>query len=130
MYHQKIGARWEHRAKQGQRVKESPRLAEKFQKLKSLTVNLEYRNPDSLTKTSQIKYTVNLDNARSVFRFNCPNTECVCGDFDLSDQLASAVTSHHTTADGELTCQGWRSKTTIDSVHCLNILRYKLTLAF
>ena len=130
MYHQKIGARWEHRSKQGLRVKESAPLAEKFKQLKSLTVNLEYRNPDSLTKTSQIKYSVNLDNARSVFRFNCPNTECVCGDFDLSDELARAATARQTTADGELTCQGWRSKTTIDSVHCLNILRYKLTLAF
>lgn len=130
MYQQKFGPRWEYRAKQGQRVKESLRLSEKFKQLKSLTVNLEYLSPENVSMNSQVKYTVNLDNAGSVFRFNCPNTECVCGDFDLSDELASAVTARRTSADGELTCQGWRSKTTIDSVHCLNILRYKLKLTF
>ena len=74
--------------------------------------------------------TVNLANAKSVFRFNCPNGECIRGDFDLTDELAKAVTGKRTTVSGEKSCEGWRSKTTIDTVHCGNILRYKLSLAY
>ena len=130
MYQHRFGPRSEYRMQESQRVKNSPVLAEKFPKLKSLTVNLEYYGPENLSKISQIKYSVNVANARSVFRFNCPNTECISGDFDLSDQLAKAVAGRRTTVEGEMKCQGWRSKTTIDTVHCHNVLRYKLTLEF
>jgi hypothetical protein len=65
-----------------------------------------------------------------VFRFNCPNTECVRGDFDLTEELADAVKARRTTVTGEMVCQGWRSRTTIDTVHCHNVLRYKLTLTY
>jgi hypothetical protein len=130
MYHQKLGPRAEYRHQEGQRVKESVSLADRFRRLKSLTVNLAYYNPDGVTKGSEIKYMVNLDNAKSVFRFSCPNNECVQGDFDLSEELADAVDAHRTTVTGEIACQGWLSKATIDKVHCHNILRYKLSLTY
>jgi len=130
VYHQRTGARAEYHAQESQRIKDSISLADKFQKLKSLTVNLLYFEPRGISKTGEIKYTVNLDHAKSVFRFNCPNNECVRGDFDLSDELAKAVAGHRATATGELRCQGWRSKTTIDTLPCHHILRYKLTLAY
>ena len=72
----------------------------------------------------------NLDHAKSVFRVDCPNQGCIRGDFELTEQLASAVAAHRTSAQGEITCQGWQSKTTIDTVHCHNILRYKLSLGY
>src|ERR1043166_26337 len=96
MYQQRLGARAEYRQQEGQRVKDSATLADTFQKLKSLTVEFAYYDPEGVTKSSQIKYTVNLRNAKSVFRFNCPNTECVQGDFDLTDELADAVAAHRT----------------------------------
>ncbi len=130
MYRQRTGVRFEHREQESQRVKDSPSLANRFQKLKSLTVDLSYYDPEGVTKTGQVKYTVNLANAKSVFRFNCPNNECIRGDFDLTEQLADAVGRRRRTVLGEMTCQGWRSKTTIDTVRCGNILRYKLTLAY
>ena len=130
MYQQRLGARAEHRQREGQRVKESASLADTFRQLKSLTVDFAYYDPEGVTKSSSIKYTVNLRNAKSVFRFNCPNTECIQGDFDLTDELADAVAARRTSVTGEVTCQGWRSKTTIDTVHCHNILRYKLSLAY
>ena len=130
MRHHKIGARAEYRQQEGQRIKESSPLGEKFRQLKSLTVDLAFFDSDGVTRSSQIKYTVNLDNAKSVFRFDCLNTECVRGDFDLSERLAEAVATRQTTATGEMCCQGWRSKTTIDTVHCHNILRYKLSLGY
>ena len=130
MFRQRTGPRFEHRAKEGLRVQAAPSLTDKFQKLKSLTVGLEYYDGDGVTKNSAIKYVVNLDHAKSVFRFNCPNTECIRGDFDMTEELAEAVAKRRTRAAGELSCQGWQSKTTIDTKHCHNILRYTLSLGY
>ena len=130
MRHHKLGARAEYRQQEDQKIKDSVSLAEKFQKLKSLTVELTHYNPGGVTKSSQLKYTVNLANAKSVFRFSCLNNECVGGDYDLSAALADAVAARHKSASGEIYCQGWRNRATIDSIHCHNILRYKLSLGF
>ncbi|MGO9243980.1 MAG: hypothetical protein ACLP0A_09035 [Verrucomicrobiia bacterium] len=130
MHQQRHGPRAEYRQEEGQRVKESATLGEVFGKLKRLTVNLEYSDPAGLAKSKQVKYEVNLANAKSVFRFNCLNDECIRGDFDLSDELAKAVCERRNSVSGEVVCQGWRSRTTIDSVHCHNILRYTLSLGY
>jgi len=130
MYQQRHGARAEYQQEEGQRVKDSPSIGNKFRKLKSLMVNLTFYNPDGATKSSEVKYEVNLANAKSVFRFKCPNNECVGGDFDLSNELSDAVDAHRTTVTGELTCQGWLSRATIGSAHCNNILRYKFALKY
>jgi len=130
MLHQKIGARAEYRQQEGQRIKDSVSLSDKFPLLKSLTVDLTYYDPEGVTKSSHIKYVVNLSNAKSVFRFDCLNSECIRGDFDLSQELTNAVAARRTAATGEKCCQGWRSKTTIDTAHCHNILRYKLSLGY
>ena len=86
---------------------EYPALAEKYHALKSLTVDLAYYDSEGLIRSSQIKYTVNLGHARSVFRIGCHNYECVQGDFDLSDVLAESVAAHRTTVSNEMCCQGW-----------------------
>ena len=130
MYRHRIGLRAEYRNQEGERVKASPSLADKFQKLKSLIVNLRYYDPNGLAQNGQFKYMVNLDGAKSVFRIRCPNDECIRGDFDLTKELASAVAKRHTKVSGELSCQGWQNKTTIDTVHCHNILRYEFKLAY
>jgi len=130
MYRQKTGARAEYRQQEQQRIKDSASLADKFPLLKSLTVDLAYYGPEGVTRSSQIKYVVNLANAKSVFSFACPNNECVRGDFDLSAELVNVVAARRTTATGEMRCQGWRSKSTIDTVHCHHILRYKLSLEY
>jgi hypothetical protein len=130
MYRLKEGPRFEYREQERQRVKDSPSLSDRFPQLKSLTVDLGYYNPTGVTKNSQIKYIPNLDKAKSVFRIDCPNNGCVGGDFDLTEELAKAVAEHRTTVTAEMSCQGWQSKTTIDTVPCHNILRYKLSLAY
>ena len=56
MYQQKLGARAEYRQQEGQRVRDSISLADRFRRLKSLTVNLTHYNPDGVTKGSEIKY--------------------------------------------------------------------------
>src|SRR5664280_1903642 len=130
MYRQRIGLRAEYRHQEGERVKASLSLADKFRKLKSLIVNVAHYDQKGVAQNSQLKYVVNLDNAKSVFRFRCPNDECIRGDFDLTEELAGAVAKKRTTVTGEMVCEGWRSKTTINTVRCANILRYKLTLAY
>ena len=130
MHEQRLGARAEYRERESQRVRDSATLASRFAQLKSLTVDLAYYDPSGVNKGSEVKYQVNLDGAKSVFRFNCPNNECVRGDFDLSRELADAIATRRTAVSGEKTCEGWRSKTTIETVHCHQVLRYKFTLKY
>ena len=93
-------------------------------------MDLAYYIPQGLAKTSEIKYTANLAHARSLFRFDCPNEDCVGGDFDLSEQLAVAVAGHETTSTGEVICEGWHNRATIDRMHCHHILRFRLSLEY
>lgn len=126
----KFTPRADYRQQEGQRTNESVSLSEKFQELKSLTVEFGYFSSEGVTLNRQIKYTVNPEHAKSVFRLDCHNSECVRGDYDLSEALAKAVAARQTTATGEMCCQGWLNKATIDSIHCHNILRYKLSLTY
>jgi hypothetical protein len=130
MRQQKFTPRAEYRQQENQRVLASATLAEKYRELKSLTVEYENLSSEGISRNSHIKYTVNPEHARSVFRLDCPNGECVGGDFDLSEVLADAVSARQTSAGGELCCQGWLSKTTIDQTRCHNLIRYKLSLEY
>ena len=127
---QKFTPRADYRQQESQRANESISLAQKFKELKSLTVEFAYFSPDGIGQNRQIKYTVNPEHARSVFRLDCINDECIRGDYDLSEALAQAVAARQATATGEMCCQGWLSKTTIDEVHCHHILRYKFSLEY
>jgi hypothetical protein len=130
MRQQKRGARADYRLAEGQRTQNSASVADKFPQLKSLRVDFTYVSTDGISQNNEIKYTVNLANAKSVFRFDCPNGECVGGDFDLSQVLTNAYAEHRTTAVGETLCQGWANKSTIGTVRCQNVLRYKLSLGY
>ena len=130
MHNPRTSPRNEYLQREKIRVEASPSIAEKFPELKSLTVDLAYFDQAGRSRASQIKYTVNLEHARSAFQFGCQNHECVGGNFDLSIVLAQAVAARHTDADGEVRCEGWRSRTTIDTIPCHNLLRYKLTLEY
>lgn len=125
-----LGPRAEHRQRENLRANSSATIAEKFPELKSLTADLEYRNSDAGGPHSQIKYRVNIANARSVFLFDCPSSECIAGDFDLSHELTDACARHNATVEGELRCQGWRSKSAIGTCRCHYLLRYRLNLEY
>jgi hypothetical protein len=126
----KINPREKYRQRENIRINASSNIAEKFRELKALDVDLLYFDAGGIRKTSEIKYSVNLANAKSAFSFRCSNDQCVSGDFDLSEALALAVAARRTTATGEISCQGWQSKTTIDTTHCCNLLRYTLKLRY
>jgi hypothetical protein len=122
--------RQEYLAQEKQRVMQSPPLAEKFPALKSMVVDLDNQDPASAAPTNQVRFTVNIDHAKSVFRVGCPNPECVRGDFDLTEPLASAIAARQTTVTSKLRCRGWRNRSSIDSVRCGKVLHYTLKLGY
>src|SRR5205823_2092108 len=124
----KLSAREEFRQQESQRIMESGSLSTRFPKLKSLKADLTYHPPGGVGQSAQLKYAVNLDHAKSVFRFDCLNKECIGGGFDLSDLLAGAVGERRKILTGKMHCQGWRDKDSVKTNHCRNILRYKLSL--
>ena len=130
MHVKKLNPRREHRRQENELVLGSATLEERFPKMKSLTVHLRHFDFTGSRKSGEIKYTVNLANAKSRFRFNCANYECVGGDFDLSADLAQAVAERKKTLTGELRCQGWRSRATMESVRCHDLLKYELTIGY
>ena len=126
----KTNPRAEYRLSQIQRANESASLAEKFPRLKSLKVDLSYFEPDGLSQTGELRYTVNVAHAKSMFSFVCQSGECLGGDFDLSNAVAEAVTKRSKIVEGEIRCQGTRSRPKEVAKPCHNMLRYKLTLGY
>jgi hypothetical protein len=130
-YTRKINPRMEHRLQQAERINRSASLAEKYPKLKALRVDLTYADADGATRRGGIKYKVNLDHAKSRFCFNCVQSDCVGGDYDLTRELAKAISRKLRLVEGEMRCQGERhNKERKSRTPCLTILRYKLTLAY
>ena len=130
-FHQhRKGLRSEYRDRQSQRAIDAPSRAATPRGLKTLTVLLDYRDARAAFVNRLIKYSVNVASAKSVFRFDCQNSDCIQGDFDLSKELAQAVGKKRKAVVGELLCQGWQSKAKLHTVRCHNILRYNLALAY
>jgi hypothetical protein len=131
MHTRKISPRVQYRLLQTQRVQDSASLAQKFPKLKSLKVDLEYFDSSGVTRNGGMKYKPNLEHAKSLFSFNCLNGDCAGGDYDLTDELSRAITSRRKVVAGEVRCQGVRhNKERKDSVPCQSLLRYKLSLGY
>jgi hypothetical protein len=129
-HQRKRGPRAEYREKQGLRVTASPSLSEKYGALKSLKVNVGYFAPDGTTQYRQLSHDVNLDYAKTVFRLDCCNDECVQGDHELTEELAKAVANRSKSVAGELCCNGWQNKASIKKTKCSHVIRYKLKLGY
>jgi hypothetical protein len=130
MYQKRMGVREEYLQEEKERLSAATSLAERFPNLKSLNATLVYFAPKATTRHSEIKCTFNLAYAKSLFLFDCPNAECIGGNFDLSSELADAIARRLHSASGETRCQGWQSKTTIGRVYCDHLLRYTLSLEY
>jgi hypothetical protein len=118
------------RQRQKLRIHEAVALAEKFPRLKSVKADVEYFARDNMTRIGHIKYVLNVQHAKSLFSFECPNRECIGGDFDLSEVLATAVAARQKIVSGEMLCQGWRNQDAIKQVYCRTLLRYRLRLEY
>ena len=118
------------RQRQGRRIQDAATLAAKFPRLKSLKVEIEYYAADNAARIGHIKYVLNVEHAKSLFCFECPNRECIRGDFDLSEVLAAAVAARQESVVGEMRCRGWRNQDAVKKVYCRTILRYRLRLKY
>ena len=127
----KTSPRAEYRLLQVQRINDSVTLADKFPRLKSLTVSVDYFDPAGLYRSGGMKFKANIELAKSMVWFNCPSGDCAGGDYDLSAELSRAVSSRKTRVAGEMRCQGVRhNKEKKESSPCRNLLRYKLQLGY
>ena len=122
--------RAEHRQAQRQRVDEAVRLAEKYPQLKTLKVALEFVDREGMTKTTEMKYSANLEHAKSVVVFVCPISACCGGDFDLTAKLAEAVSKRRTKVAGEMPCLGSHKRASGQVAPCRSLLRYTLNLVY
>ena len=126
----KSNPRAEYRLKQRARIEGSPCMAQRFPRLKALTVNLAYYDAEGFNKIGEMKCKLNVEHAKSVLWFACPGGECVGGDFDLSEALEKAVAGRCKAASGEMRCRGQRTRGDRERVPCPALLRYKMILDY
>ena len=130
-YTRKISPRAEYRLRRNEEINNSPTLAEKFPKLKTLQVTLNYFDSNGEIRSGGMKYKVNVAQGKSRFCFNCVNNDCAGGDFDLSEQLAHAIAGKRKLVEGEVRCQGIRhNKEKKQDTPCQAILRFKFALGY
>ncbi len=129
--YRKVNPRAEYRLRRTEQINSSPTLAERFSRLKSLRVTIDYFDSTGAARTGGMKYKVNLAHAKSLLSFNCINFDCVGADYDLAEDLAQAVAARRKVLEGELRCQGTRqNKELKEGRPCQGVLRYKLTLGY
>jgi hypothetical protein len=129
--YRKVNPRAEYRLRRSAQINDSPTLAERFPKLKSLRVTTEHFDSISAPRIGGMRYKVNLAHGKSLLSFNCANSHCVGGDYDLTERLAQAVAAKRKVLQGELRCQGTRHNNELkEKKPCQSILRYKLTLGY
>jgi hypothetical protein len=123
--------RAEYRLMQTERINAAESLAAKFPRLKSMTVSLEYFDAAGLTRNGGMKFKPNLEKAKAIVWFNCPNGECAGGDFDLSKELSRAISAKRPVLEGEMRCQGVRhNREKKEKTPCRNLLKYHFRLAY
>lgn len=130
MYQKRLGPRAEYRHEEKERVKAARSLAERYPDLKSLTATLAFFGPDGVICSSELKCTFTLAFAKELFLIDCPNPECIGGNFDLSSDLARAVAERQENATGECRCRGWKGKATVGEAYCDHLLRYAISLGY
>lgn len=126
----KSSPRTEYKESQFRRARQSATLAEKFPELAALKVDFAYLNPNGSSRNREVRFSVNLVRASSVFRIECLNPDCVGGDYDLSDVIVRAVSDRQASVAGELQCEGWQDRFVIDQTRCHQRIAFKLALEF
>lgn len=130
MFKTPLSPQAEYRAEARQQTLAAPTLAARFPTLTSLAVELAFRNAMIPAFDHELKYFVNLANAKSVLHIQCSNPDCFRGDFNLTDELAEAVAARQEVVKGKRPCQGWTTTVKVLQVRCQTVLSYKLTLKY
>ena len=117
------------------RVRASPALSEKYPVIQKMTVEFDYQDLDRAGRGNQIKYFVNLETTKSIFRVGCQNPDCIGGGFDLSEIVGDSVSASQADVSGQICCQGFRvgrseSAKGAAKVPCRRVLNYRMTLSY
>jgi hypothetical protein len=129
-YPRKSNPYLEQRLRERERITAAPSLAEKYPKLKSLSVVIGYFDQQRMSHAGELRYRANVQHAKSIMAFACPNSNCKGGGFDLTEVLGKAITGKRKSVQGELRCPGTRSVISNRETTCQHFLHYKLSLGY
>ena len=129
-YPRKSNPYLEQRLRERERITSAPSLAEKYPKLKSLSVVIGYFDQQRVSHAGELRYRANVQHAKAIMSFACPNSNCRGGGFDLTEVLGKAITEKRKSVQGEIRCTGMRSSLPKHEVNCQHLLHYKLNLAY
>lgn len=130
MNHRKTNPYLEQRTRERERITNSPTLAEKYRNLKSLQIVLEYFDRQRTAAAGELRYRANVQHAKSIVHFACPNSSCKGGGFDLSDVIAAAITKKRKSAEGDLCCAGTLTFASKKEAQCQHLVRYRFTFGY
>lgn len=112
------------------RAEKSASLATRYPRLKTLSVNLLYFDRQIVPWGHGLLYRANLQSAKSMLQFHCPNSMCNGGGFDLSKDLSSAVAELRKVVERAVPCRGSRDQESGQMAPCESVLHFKMNLTF
>jgi hypothetical protein len=92
-----------------------------------VSIALTFMDPEGKEQPTPRGVTYTAD-ARAYFRFACPLRDCVDGGFDVTPDLARALTKRADGHTGAMTCHGTRPRPKVKDNPCNLELRYALEI--
>ena len=126
----KSALRKEARQRAFERREKSASVAVAYPRLKTLTVNLVYYSREIVSWGQGILYRANLETAKSMLHFNCPNSLCKGGGFDLSKDLSIAAAGRLNSIARAVPCAGFCDLENGKTVPCQSKLHFKMILTY
>jgi len=100
-----------------------------YPQVKTLTFELNYRDPDGLAQPSSETYTRGPEHS-AFLKIQCPYRECINGGYDLTELISDMLNNNKLECHGKVSCQGWQDRNRIGKYRCLCELTYKITATY
>lgn len=104
-------------------------IKDRYPRVKTLTFELNYRDPDGLAQPSSKVYNWGPEHS-ALFRLECPYTECINGGHDLTKPISDMLNTRRSECSGTIYCKGWQDRRRIGKHRCLCELTYKVTATY
>ena len=118
------------RRKTFERAEKSASLAVTYPRLKALKMDLLYFDHEIVSWGQGILYRANLETAKSMLHFNCPNSLCKGGGFDLSKDLSIAAAGRLNSIVRAVPCPGFCDLENGKTAPCQSKLHFKMILTY
>jgi hypothetical protein len=113
-----------------ERGEKSASVAVTYPQLKTLTVNLVYFAREIVSWGRGVRYRANLEKAKSMLLFECSNSLCSGGGFDLSKDLSTAVAGRRKSIMRAVQCPGLCDLEKGKTAPCESKLHFKMILTY